>query len=232
MRPHSSTVWGHSADQGVEPRSGQHAEAGRRPTRRRWAKSGEGHTRGPTIRVSVSGPGQVSSSRGAKRSGSENGHTAIATLLDPTGNRSRQGRSATRCVFCRLDKNVQSRTSRESPLKHRPLQRNGSSFSKHSVQKQRQSASTDGAPTHSHGTRATDLLGRSPEDVKITVKALFAEKRSAGKTARRGNNAVQSEHVQRIAIADFLAKTDLKGPRAGRSLVFRATCEKTCQTTC
>ena len=166
-----------------------------------------------------------------KRSGSENGigHS------DPTGpdwNRSRQCRSATRCVFCRLDENGAKQTPRESPLKHRPLQRNGSSFSKHSVQKQRQSASTDGAPTHSHGTRATDLLGRSPEDVKITVKALFAEKRSAGKTARRGNNAVQSEHVQRIAIADFLAKTDLKGPRAGRSLVFRATCEKTCQTTC
>ena len=47
------------------------------------------------------------------------------------------------------------------------------------------------APAHSHGTRATDLSGRSSEDVKITVEAFLAEKGvQANSTMRRESASV------------------------------------------
>ena len=48
---------------------------------------------------------------------------------------------------------------------------------------------------HSHGTRATCVYGRSDEDVKIMVKAFLKRK------AKAWHNAMQSEHIQRMAIA-------------------------------
>ena len=48
--------------------------------------------------------------------------------------------------------------------------------------------------THSHGARSTDVPGRSAEDVKIMVNAVQAN-------SKAWHNAMQSEHIQHMAIA-------------------------------
>ena len=53
---------------------------------------------------------------------------------------------------------------------------------------------------HGHGTRATSVSGRSAEDVKIMVKAFLAE-RGVQANSNSWHNAMQSEHIQRMAIA-------------------------------
>ena len=83
---------------------------------------------------------------------------------------------------------------------------------------------------YSHGTRATDLSGGSSEDVKITVKAFFAEK-GVQANSKAWHNAVQSEHVQRTAIVYFLAK-NVPESSWGRTVSRDRTTGETCQTTC
>ena len=73
---------GHAADQGVEPRSGQHAEADADPRRKGAARGERTHTRS-AIRVGILGPGQVSPAEG-QRSGNENG-TGHSDSLGQTG---------------------------------------------------------------------------------------------------------------------------------------------------
>ena len=72
---------GHSADQGVEPRSGQHAETDAELRRKGTARGARTHTR-PTLRMGISGPGQLSPAE-RQRSGNENG-TGHSCLLGPT----------------------------------------------------------------------------------------------------------------------------------------------------
>ena len=48
--------------------------------------------------------------------------------------------------------------------------------------------------------RATNVSGRSAEDVKIMVKAILAE-RSVQANSLAWHNAVKSAHIQRMAIA-------------------------------
>ena len=60
-------------------------------------------------------------------------------------------------------------------------------------------------PTDSCGKSAASVPGRSSEDVKIIVKAFLAEQ---GVQANRKawHNAMQSEHVKRMAIAQIMLK--------------------------
>ena len=53
---------------------------------------------------------------------------------------------------------------------------------------------------HGHGKRATSVSGRSAEDVKILVKVFLAE-RGVQANSKAWHNAMQSEHIQRMAIA-------------------------------
>ena len=54
--------------------------------------------------------------------------------------------------------------------------------------------------TQSHGTRVTDVSGRSPEDVKILVKAFLVEG-GVQANSKAWHNAMQSENIQRKTIA-------------------------------
>ena len=58
-------------------------------------------------------------------------------------------------------------------------------------------------PAHSNGKRATSVSGRSAEDVKVMVKAFLAE-RGMQANSEAWHNAMQSEHVQRMATAHSL----------------------------
>ena len=51
--------------------------------------------------------------------------------------------------------------------------------------------------TQSHGTRVTDVCGRSPEDAKILVKAFLVEG-GVQANSRAWHNAMQSENIQRM----------------------------------
>ena len=74
-------------------------------------------------------------------------------------------------------------------------------------------------------TRATDLSGGSSEDVKFTVKAFLAEKGMQA-NSKGWHNAMQSEHVQRMATAYFLEGS------WGRTVSRDRATGETCQTTC
>ena len=148
----------------------------------------------PTLLVGISGPGQ-SSPREGQRSGSENG-TGNSDLLGPTGTAPAVA-DLRRGAFLQAGQNVLSRHqenhaerrfSRETALRSRSTQSN------------RGMAQVRTGSIHSHGTRATSVPGRSAEDVKITVKAFLAEKGMQA-NSKAWHNAMQSEHVQRVAIA-------------------------------
>ena len=84
------------------------------------------------------------------------------------------------CDEVQAGENVQS-GRQENHTEHRVTE----TFSKHSINP-KQSASTDEHRAR-HGTRATDLSGRSAEDVKITVKTFLAERDVQATTTCRAN---------------------------------------------
>ena len=119
---------GHSADQSVEPRSGQHAEADA-DTRGKGAARGTRAQTRPTLRLGLLGPAQVSPAE------------VHSGLLGPTGT-ALTNINMRRCAILLAGQNVRSRHQDNHAERH-VTHRNDSSFSKHSV-KPRQSACTDG----------------------------------------------------------------------------------------
>ena len=171
---------GHSADWGEEPPGRQqtqtHAERVRQEER--------GHTRGPPF-----------VNRGATQWAREQ-RTRPFDLLGSSGTPStkpnlRRGSTlqAGRDVKRRRQENhAEHRVARETDARSRSTRSN------------RRRAWVWTSTTHSHGTRATDVSGRSLEDVKIMVKAFFAEKRRASEqqgVAQRHAERAHTTHVNR-----------------------------------
>ena len=85
--------------------------------------------------------------------------------------------------FCRLDETYKADVKRITLNIASP--ENGCSLPRsRSTRSNRGRAQIRTSSTHSHGTRATDVSGRSPEDVKIMVKAFLKE--ACSQTAWRG----------------------------------------------
>ena len=151
----------HSADQGVEPRSGQHAETDADISGKGTGRGARTHTR-PTLRVGISGPGkslqQMGNAVGARMA------QGMATYWTRLGTA-----YATRCDSCRLDKTYKADIKRITLNIVSPEER----LLVLEALSQTEAESTYGrCSAHSHGTRAADLSGRSPEYVKITVKGI------------------------------------------------------------
>ena len=156
---------GHSVDQSVERLEADNMQ---KQTQTYAEKVPQGGTRAqtrPTLRLGLRGLGQVSPAQG-QRSGNENGTVGTATNwarlepLSPT-------QTCNEVRFCRLDQNVHSR-HQENDAEHRV---SGETAPRsRSTRSNRGRAQVRTGSAHSHGTRATDLSGRSPEDMKITVK--------------------------------------------------------------
>ena len=102
----------HSADQSVESRSGQHAEADA-DIRREGETRGERTQTRPTLRVGISGLGQVSPAEGHS-SGSENGTATYWARLDPLS----PMQICDEVRFLQAGQNVQSR-HQENHAEHR-----------------------------------------------------------------------------------------------------------------
>ena len=125
-----------------------------------------------------------------RSSGNENG-TGHSDLLAPTG----------------TDQLKYASTHQENHAEHRVF--GETAPRSRSTGSNRGRAQVRTVSAHSHGTRATDFSGRSSEDVKITVKAFLAEK-GVQANSKAWHHTMQSEHVQRMAIACVLGKTYLK----------------------
>ena len=69
-----------------------------------------------------------------------------------------------------------------------------------STQSSRDRAQARTSATQSHGTRSTSVPGRSSEDVKIMVRTFLAEE-GVQASSKAWHNAMQREHIQRMAIA-------------------------------
>ena len=156
---------GHAADQGFEPRGGQHAEADANLRRESQTRGERTHTR-PAIRVGILGLGQVSPAEG-ERSGSKNG-TGHGDLLGPTGT-ALTNADLRRGAFLQAGQNVQSR-HQENHAEH-PFSGEAASRSR-STQPNRVRAQVRTGSTDSYGKRAASVPGRSSEDVKIDCKGI------------------------------------------------------------
>ena len=95
--------------------------------------------------------------------------------------------------FCRLQRGHQEnhtehRVAREKIARSRSTRSN------------RGRAQVRTSTAHDHGTRATSVSGMSAEDVKIMVAAFLAE-RGVQANRKAWHNVMQSEHIQRMAVA-------------------------------
>ena len=157
--------------------------------------------------------GLVKSLQQRRNAGKENG-TRHSDLLGPTGT-ALTNSNMRRGAILQAGQNVQSKHE-ENRAEHRvsgeTAPRSRSTWSN------RGRAQVRTGSAHSHGTRATDLSGRSSEDVKIKVEAFLPEK-GVQANSKAWHNAMQSEHVQHMAIAYFLANVP-EGFWAGRSLAL------------
>ena len=162
-------------------------------------QEGRGHTRGPPSVWGVPGSGQVSS---AERHGSgiTNG-PGNSELLGSTGT-SLASRNMRRGAILQAGQNIQSRRQ-ENHVEHR-VTRETITRSR-STQSNRGRAQARTSSAHSHGTRTTNVSGRSSGDVKIMVRAFLAKK-GVQANSKAWHNAMQSEHIQRMTIAHSLAK--------------------------
>ena len=158
-------------------------------------QEGKGHKRGPPFVWAYLGLVKSLQQRGVAV-----GARTARRLTGPDWSRSHQCRFATRCVFCRLDKTYKADIKRitlniVSPEK-RLLVLEALSQTERKCGR---------APPTATERELQTFSGRSAEDVKITVKAFLTEK-GVQANSKAWHNAMQSEHVRRMAIAYFLAK--------------------------
>ena len=157
---------GHSADQGIEPRSGPHAETDA-------DLRGKGAVRGvrtysiPTIRLGIPGPDRFSSAE-EQHSGHANS-TGPVDLLGPSGTPSVKP-NLRRGPILQAGQDVQSRRQ-ENHAEHRVTRETTALF--RSTRSNRGRAQVRTGTTHGHGTRAVDVSVRSAEDVKIMVNNVW-----------------------------------------------------------
>ena len=140
---------GHSADQGVEPRSRQHAETDADLRRKGAARGAKTHPR-TTIRVGISGPDQVCSAEG--HHGRHANGTRPCRFIGPDWNPAEL--NLRRGSILQARQNVQ-RIHQEKHTAHRvareTIVRSRSTLSNR--------AQVRSSTAHSHGSRATSVPG-------------------------------------------------------------------------
>ena len=141
---------GHSADQGVEPRSRQHAETDADLRRKGAARGAKTHPR-TTTRVGISGPDQVSSAE--EQHGRHANGTRHIDLLGPNGTPSAE-LNLRRGSILQARQNVQ-RGHQEKHTEHR-VARETIARSRSTLSNRAQVRSST---AHSHGSRATSVPG-------------------------------------------------------------------------
>ena len=187
MRDLSSTVWDTLLIKASSPEANNMQKQTQNYAEKVAARGARTHTR-PTLRVGISGPGQVSPAEG-QRSGSENG-TGHSDLLGPTGTALTNSNMRPSAIL-QAGQNVQSR-HQENQAEHRVSGETAPRF--RSTRSNRGRVQVWTVSAHSHGTRAADPSGGSSEGVKIKVKAFLAEE-GVQENSKAWHNAMQSEHV-------------------------------------
>ena len=145
--------------------------------------------------MDISGPDHVSSAQGqhGRHEEKAQGLSTHRARLEPL----LPNQICDEVRFCRLDNNVQC-GHQENHSEHR-VARETIARSR-STRPNRGRAQVRTSTAHGHETRAFRVSGRSAEDVKIMVEAFLAE-RGVQANSKASHNAMQSEHIQRMALA-------------------------------